>query len=88
MKEQEELEAFRRFEAANRQAVWEQVLEARRQAEGSSSWRPNWMEGLHYQNQVHAALRARFGAAGLIPICIDENFYGCPNLARVFTGRA
>ena len=57
MKEQEELEAFRRFEAANRQAVWEQVLEAR-----NLSWRPNWMEGLHYQNQVHAALRARFNA--------------------------
>src|SRR5262249_18660751 len=29
MKEQKESEAFRRFKAANRQAVWEQVLEAR-----------------------------------------------------------
>ena len=62
MKEQEESEAFRRFKATNRRAVWEQVLEARRQAEGNSSWWPNWMEGLHYQNQVHAALRARYGA--------------------------
>ena len=62
MKEQEELEAFHQFEAANGRAAWEQVLEARRQAEGNLSWRPNWMEGLHYQNQVHAALRARFGA--------------------------
>jgi len=56
------LEAFRRFEAANGRAVWEQVLEARRQAEGNSNWRPNWMEGIHYQNQVYAALWARLGA--------------------------
>ena len=62
MKEQEELEAFRQFEAANGGADWEQMLEARRQAEGNLSWRPNWMEGFHYQNQVHAVLRARFGA--------------------------
>jgi hypothetical protein len=62
MKEQEELEAFRRFEAANGRAVWDQMLQARRQAEGNLNWRPNWMEGFHYQNQVHAALRARFGA--------------------------
>jgi hypothetical protein len=62
MKEQEELQALRRFEAANRRAAWEQLLEARRQAEGNLSWRPNWMEGFHYQNQVNAVLRARFGA--------------------------
>jgi hypothetical protein len=62
MKEQEELEAFRRFEAANGQAVWKQVLEARRQTEDDLTWRPNWMEGIHYQNQVNAALRARFAA--------------------------
>ena len=62
MKREEELEALRRFEAANGRAVWEQVLEARRQAEGNSNWRPNWMEGVRLQNQVYAALRARFGA--------------------------
>jgi hypothetical protein len=62
MKEQEELEAFRRFEAANGQAVWKQVLEARQQREYDLTWRPNWMEGFHYQNQVNAVLRARFGA--------------------------
>jgi len=62
MKQQEELEALRQFEAANSRVVWEQVLAARRQAEGNPNWRPNWMEGMHYQNQVRAALRARFGA--------------------------
>jgi hypothetical protein len=62
MKQQEELEAFRKFEAANGREVWDQVLADRRQAEGNSNWRPNWMEGLHYQNRVHAALRARFEA--------------------------
>ena len=62
MKQQEELEVFRRFEAANGPAVWAQVLEARRRAEDNPKWRPNWMEGVHYQNQVYAALRVRFGA--------------------------
>jgi hypothetical protein len=62
MKEQEELEVFRQFEAANGRAVWEHVLEARRQAEGNLNWRSNWMESIHFQNQAHAALRARFGA--------------------------
>ena len=62
MKQQEDLEAFRKFEAANGREVWDQVLADRRQAEGNSNWRPNWMEGLHYQNRVHAALRARFEA--------------------------
>ena len=62
MKQQEELEAFQRFEAANGRAVWEQVLELRRQTEGNPDWRPNWMEGIHYQNQVYAALRTRVGS--------------------------
>jgi hypothetical protein len=62
MRQQEELEAFRQFEAANGQAIWEGVLEARRQAGGNPNWQPNWMEGMHYQDQVHVALRAQFGA--------------------------
>ena len=33
MRQQEELEAFRQFQAANGQAIWEGVLEARRQPE-------------------------------------------------------
>jgi hypothetical protein len=60
MKEQEELEALRRFEAADSRAVLEQILETRGQAEGNPNWRPNWMEGMHYQNQVRAVLRAQF----------------------------
>jgi len=62
MKRQEELEAFSRFEAAHGPAVWARVLEARRRAEGNPNWRPNWMEGIHHQNQVYPALRARFSA--------------------------
>ena len=61
MKQQEELEAFSRFEAVHGPAVWAQVLEARRQAEGNPNWRPNnWMEGIRCQNQVRAVLKARF----------------------------
>jgi hypothetical protein len=62
MKQQEELKAFSWFEAAHGPAVWARVLEARRRAEGNPNWRPNWMDGTHYQNQVYAALRARFSA--------------------------
>jgi hypothetical protein len=64
MKQQEEWKAFRRFEAVNGRTVWEQVLEARRLAEGNSNWRPSWMVGMGYQNQVHAVLRARFEPSG------------------------
>ena len=60
MRQQEALEAFRRFEAAHGRAVWDQVLEARRQAAGSPDWRPNWTEGVRLQKQVYAALRAGF----------------------------
>ena len=62
MKHQEELEAFRRFEAAHGPGVWAQVLEARRRAECNPSWRPNWMEGVRCQNEVNAILRAQFGS--------------------------
>jgi len=62
MKQQEELEAFSWFEAAHGPAFWARVLQARRRAEGNPNWRPNWMDGIHYQNQVYAALRARFSA--------------------------
>ena len=62
MKQQEELEAFQQFEAAYGPAVWAQVLEARRRAESEPNWRPNWIEGVHYQNEVRTALKARFKA--------------------------
>jgi hypothetical protein len=48
MKKQEELEEFDRFEAAYGKAVWEEVLKARREAEGNPNWRPTWMEGISY----------------------------------------
>ena len=62
MKQQEELEAFHLFEAAHGPSLWVQVLHARRPAEGNPNWRPNWMEGIGYQNQVRAVLKARFRA--------------------------
>ena len=60
MKRQEELEAFRRFEATHSRAVWAQVLEARRRAEGSPNWQPNWTEGVRCQKEVGAILRAQW----------------------------
>ena len=63
MKKQEELEEFERFEAAHGKAVWEEVLKARREAEGNPNWRPSWMEGVSYQSQVYKILREQFYAA-------------------------
>ena len=62
MKRQEELEAFSRFEAVHGSAVWAQVLELRRRAGGNSNRWPNYMEGIRYQNEVRAVLKARFSA--------------------------
>jgi hypothetical protein len=39
-KAQEGAEAFHRFEAEHSRAVWEQVLQSRREAEGNPNWRP------------------------------------------------
>ena len=63
MKKQEELEDFERFEAVYGKAVWEDVLKARREAEGDPNWRPSWMEGVSYQTQVNKILRQNFYAA-------------------------
>jgi hypothetical protein len=63
MKKQEELEEFERFEAVYGKAVWEEVLKARREAEGNPHWRPTWMEGVSYQTQVNKILRQKFYAA-------------------------
>jgi hypothetical protein len=63
IKRQEDLEEFERFEAAYGRVVWEEVLKARREAEGNPNWRPNWMEGVHYQSEVSKILRAQFYAA-------------------------
>ena len=67
MKRQEELEAFRRFEATHSRAVWAQVLEARRRAEGSPNWQPNWTEGVRCQKEVGAILRAQWEESLAIP---------------------
>jgi hypothetical protein len=63
MKKQEDLEEFSRFQAAYGEAVWEEVLKARREAEGNPNWRPSWMEGASYQTQVNKILRQKFYAA-------------------------
>jgi hypothetical protein len=67
MKDQEELEAFRRFEATHSRTVWEQLLEARRQSEGNPNWRPSWTEGVRCQNEVGAILRAQWEESLAIP---------------------
>jgi hypothetical protein len=63
MKDQETSEEFSRFEAAYGEAVWDEVLKARREAEGNPNWRPNWMEGVRCQSEVYKILRERFYAA-------------------------
>jgi hypothetical protein len=62
IKQQEDLEEFERFEAVYGKAVWEEVLKARREAEGNPHWRPTWMEGVSYQTQVNKILRQKFYA--------------------------
>ena len=63
IKRQEDLEEFERFEAVHGKAVWEEVLKARREAEGNPNWRPSWMEGVPYQSEVSKILRGQFYAA-------------------------
>ena len=63
IKRQEDLGEFSRFEAAHGKAVWDEVLKARREAEGNPNWRPNWMEGVAYQTQVNKILWEQFYAA-------------------------
>ena len=60
MKKQQELEEFDRFEAAYGKAVWEEVLKARREAEGNPNWRPSWIEGVRYQTEVYKIFREQF----------------------------
>ena len=60
MKKQEELEEFSRFEAACGEAVWDEVLKHRREAEANPNWRPSWMEGMRYQTQVNKILWEQF----------------------------
>jgi hypothetical protein len=62
MKKQEDLEEYEQFEAVHAKAVWDEVLKPRREAEGNPTWRPSWMEGVHYQSQVHKILWQQFYA--------------------------
>jgi hypothetical protein len=60
MKDQETSEEFSRFEAVYGEAVWEEVLKARREAEGNPNWQPNSLQGMYLQSQVHKTLREQF----------------------------
>ena len=63
MKQQEELKDFSRFEAVHGKAVGQEVLKARREAEGNPNWHPSWMEGVRYQGEVYKILWEQFHAA-------------------------
>jgi hypothetical protein len=62
MKQQEQFGEFRRFEAVHGKAVRDQVLKARREAEGPN-WRPSWMEGMSLQSRVREILWEKFRAS-------------------------
>ena len=52
---------FSRFSEVYEEAVWDQVLKSRRETE-AANWKPSWIEGLGYQNEVYRILRERFRA--------------------------
>jgi hypothetical protein len=53
--------AFEEFADLHRQAVWDEVLAATREARGEPNWRPTrLMEGYAFQAQVGKILRERF----------------------------
>jgi hypothetical protein len=59
-------DAFGRFAANHRQAVWDEVLQLRRKVLGDPNWRPRYFsEGVGYQGEVFRILRERFEAGGL-----------------------
>jgi hypothetical protein len=62
IKQQEDAQEFERFEAAHGKAIWEEILKPRREVEGNPNWRPTWMEGMQYENQVRSLLRKRYRA--------------------------
>jgi hypothetical protein len=76
IKRQEELEEFERFEAVHGKAVWQEVLKARREAEGNPNWRPSWMEGLSYQTQVQKTLLEQFARTKAAECKIKERRTG------------
>ena len=61
MKRQVGLEESERFAAVHHEAILEQVLKPRR--DDNPNWRPNFLENMGYQNQIHKILWERFRAA-------------------------
>ncbi len=61
MKRQEDQEEFDRFAAVHREAIVEQVLKPWR--DDNPNRRPNFLEGMGYQNQIHKILWERFRVA-------------------------
>jgi hypothetical protein len=60
--------AFEEFADLHRQAVWDEVLAATREAKGDPNWRPSgFMEGMGFQAQVGKILRERFKVAQTSP---------------------
>ena len=66
MKLQEDAREFEQFETSHRNAIWEEILKTRREAEDNPSWRPRWIEGMGHQNEVRKTLRAQFYEARII----------------------
>jgi hypothetical protein len=80
MKEQDDSqkfsESFGSFAAKHRQAVWDEILQPRREALGDLNWRPKyWSEGVGYQSEVDRILRGAVsgGREGQL-----LNFLNCP----------
>jgi hypothetical protein len=62
MKRAEDEQEFEQFAASRRSAVCDQVLQQRRAAGADPNWRPGFMEGMAYQNDVDRLLRKQFRA--------------------------
>jgi hypothetical protein len=61
MREAANAEAFNRFAARHREAVWCEILMPIREATGDPDWRPrSFMEGVGLQSKVSKILRERF----------------------------
>jgi hypothetical protein len=61
MKEAADAAEFEAFADVHREAVWDEVLAAKRQGRGEPNWHPSgWMEGLALQAEISSALRQRF----------------------------
>jgi hypothetical protein len=57
-----EAAAFETFAGGHREAVWQEVLAAKRKAEGGNWHLTGWVEGVALQARVYKLLRERFEA--------------------------